>query len=272
MTALAAGRLTDQLLVGDLRNSPQKGSTTLFQGGIVCLNASGYALPASASAVLIAAGVARSNDGLDRWANTGADGASTVDYDEGVFGFANSAGGDAITIADVGKPCWLVDDQTVAKTSGVGARSPAGRVFDVQGAVVFVHISKEISRSILEDDSEIIALPVTLVAHTEGSIAARFTPGYAGRIAKITESVDQVVTTGSKAATATPAIAGTPTTGGAVALTSANQTPVGAKVDGSAITAADIFSATQEITIVMTSVTAFAEGRGIFYLFLKRFQ
>lgn len=113
-----------------------------------------------------------------------------------------------------------------------------------------------------------VCIPVVLVNHSNTSVAARFTPGYAGKIRKITASVTDPVTTGAKAATFTAAVAGTPTTGGALALTSANCTPVGAKVDGSAITAANAFTAAEEITIVASSVTAFVEGQVVIYLFL----
>ena len=67
----------------------------------------------------------------------------------------------------------------------------------------------------------------------------------------------------------TPAIAGTPTTGGAVALTSANtdSTPgAGGEVAGSVITGLSTFTASQAITLVGSSVTAFAEGAGYFML------
>ena len=45
---------------------------------------------------------------------------------------------DAITLADIGKDCFIVDDQTVAKTDGAGTRSRAGRVFDVDADGVWV--------------------------------------------------------------------------------------------------------------------------------------
>ena len=52
--------------------------------------------------------------------------------------FGNSTSTDAITLADVGSDCYIVDDQTVAKTNGSGTRSRAGRVFDVDSEGVWV--------------------------------------------------------------------------------------------------------------------------------------
>lgn len=46
----------------------------------------------------------------------------------GIGPFANSAAADEITAADIDTVCYAVDDQTVAKTSDTGNRSPAGYV------------------------------------------------------------------------------------------------------------------------------------------------
>src|SRR4051794_31384258 len=113
-----------------------------------------------------------------------------------------------------------------------------------------------------------VCVPVVLARHSNGSIAARFTPGYAGVIRKISAFVIDPVTTAAKLATFTPAIGGVATTGGALALTSANCTPLGAKVDGSAITAFNVFGAADEITVAASAVTAFVEGQVVICLFL----
>ena len=39
---------------------------------------------------------------------------------------------------DIGSDCYIVDDQTVAKTSGTNTRSVAGKVFDVDADGVWV--------------------------------------------------------------------------------------------------------------------------------------
>lgn len=56
--------------------------------------------------------------------------------------FANSASADLIAAAQIGSDCYLVDDQTVAKTSNSAARTIAGRVWSldsVKGVLVQVH-------------------------------------------------------------------------------------------------------------------------------------
>lgn len=146
--AATAGRLTDSFSEKKLRrHAPQKASTTIYQGTIVMIDASGFANPGATATGSVGAGVARSNGGLDRWTGGAADGDTGVDYEEGVFKFANSASADLITKAEIGKICYIVDNQTVAKTSATSTRSPAGLVVlvDTDGGV-FVDFAVEKTR------------------------------------------------------------------------------------------------------------------------------
>lgn len=71
------------------------------------------------------------------------------------------------------------------------------------------------------------------------------------------------VTTGAKAATLTTQINGVACTGGVVSMTSANMTPTGALVAGTAITALNgTTTAGQTLEVAVSSVTAFVEGDG----------
>jgi hypothetical protein len=95
-----------------------------------------------------------------------------------------------------------------------------------------------------------------------GQVIGAITPGYAGRIAKAYFVTNKPVTTAAKLATLQPKIGSTNLTGGAIALTSANATPLGAVVAGSAVTAANTFLATDTIAVDASAVTAFVEGTG----------
>lgn len=64
--------------------------------------------------------------------------AVTVRIRKGIFQFANSASSDEITRADIGNDAYLVDDQTVAKTSGSSTRSIAGKIVDVDAGGVWI--------------------------------------------------------------------------------------------------------------------------------------
>ena len=107
-----------------------------FAGTIAVINADGYTEPGTTATGLTAAGVFEHyQENKD-----GADGDQVVEVKRGNFHFANSAGADEITAADIGQVCFIVDDQTVAKIDGTATRSAAGIVDDVDDAGVWVNI------------------------------------------------------------------------------------------------------------------------------------
>lgn len=107
-----------------------------------------------------------------------------------------------------------------------------------------------------------IALFVNLADIAAADLLTTYTPGYAFKILKMDFAVEKAATTAAKAATLTPKISGTALTGGVLALTSANCTPQGAVVAGTAVTAANTGSKTDTISITGSSVTTFVEGAG----------
>ncbi len=135
MAALAADRNTPRRDGSGMQVGVAT-STKIYAGSIACRNASGYAVPGSTSTTLKALGVA-----VEQVNNTGADGALKVQISKGTFRFGNSASADLITIADIGNDCYIVDDQTVAKTNGSSSRSVAGKVFGVDSDGVWVTFS-----------------------------------------------------------------------------------------------------------------------------------
>lgn len=122
MAALTAPRNTPER-TGTVEDYPVKASTSCFQGGIAVLNA-GYAAPGTTATGLIAIG--RFEQDADN--SAGAGGAIKARVKRGVFKFKNSASTDLIAQADAGADCYIVDDQTVAKTNGSSSRSRAGKI------------------------------------------------------------------------------------------------------------------------------------------------
>jgi len=106
----------------------------------------------------------------------------------------------------------------------------------------------------------IISRHITLADVADGDVLTTWAPGFAGRIVSIHAEVVAPVTTAAKLSSLSCEIGTTSVTGGVVALTSANCTPMGAKVAGSAITAANAFGTADTISIEAASTTAFAEG------------
>lgn len=133
MTALSTPRATDEVQ-GVLRQVPVKGGALMFQGALA-MAVAGLAQPGAPAANAVALG--RVEWGCDN--RNGADGAASVMVKRGVFLFANAAA-DPVPAAQIGAPCFILDDQTVAATNGGGARSPAGRVFNVEADGVWVEI------------------------------------------------------------------------------------------------------------------------------------
>jgi len=116
---------------------PVAATTRLWAGSLVAVNAAGYAVPGAAATTLTAAGrCERTVDNL-----LGAAGDKKVEIRRGIFLFNNSAAADAITLAERYDLCYIVDDETVAKTDGGGTRSVAGRIVNVEPAGVWVHIN-----------------------------------------------------------------------------------------------------------------------------------
>lgn len=139
MTALAAAKAIVSWDAGPLPatfDAKVKTATTIYQGGLVAADSTGYAVPAATSTTHYVLGVAQ-----ESVANAGASGTLNVTVQTGVFKFVNSAGGDAITITEIGHVVFVVDDQTVAKTDGTGTRSRAGTVVWVDTDGVWVAVN-----------------------------------------------------------------------------------------------------------------------------------
>lgn len=135
MAALTTERSTNEIANGARSIVlPVKGSTTIYQGAIVAVDASGYAIPGKKATGLKAAGRAE-----ETVVNTGADGALTIRVTRGVFVYSNTAtAANKITGADILGPCYIEDDQTVTKLAA-GA-SIAGTVVRVDDEGVAVEM------------------------------------------------------------------------------------------------------------------------------------
>lgn len=140
MAALTSERNTTQLR-GDTRVGPLAASVKVWKGGILMRNAAGFVTKGATATGCI--GIGRAEATVDN--SAGAAGAVSVEYRSGIFGFANLAA-DAVTQAEVGKLCYIADDQTVAKTNGSATRSPAGIVDGIEGSKVWVRLEEAVTR------------------------------------------------------------------------------------------------------------------------------
>lgn len=142
MVALTADRNTPELQPVE-REGLLGASQSIFTGSILMRNASGH---------LIKGATATGSFGVGRAEKRGASttaGVTSQRYRPGTFRFANSAAGDLIATADIGAACYIVDDQTVAKTNGTSTRSPAGIIDGVDALGVWVRFDEALTRAIL---------------------------------------------------------------------------------------------------------------------------
>lgn len=133
MAALTAERDTIRRS-GDNLSLKAAATKVYFAGALVARDGNGRATPGAVATTI--RGVGRARETVDN--SAGADDALDVPIEKGIFRWDNSASTDEITAADIGSDCYIVDDQTVAKTNGTSTRSVAGKIHDVDDIGVWV--------------------------------------------------------------------------------------------------------------------------------------
>lgn len=113
---------------------PVKAATVIRAGVIVCANAAGFAVEGATAADLTYLG--RAEQFVDNTA--GADGGKTILVRRLKAFKWDNLGTDAVKQAQLGKPCYVADNQTVAATDGGKTRSLAGVVLGVDASGVWV--------------------------------------------------------------------------------------------------------------------------------------
>lgn len=114
--------------------APVAAGAKIPAGTLVAISASGFATPGATATTLAYLG--RAEEAADN--SAGADGAMFVTVRRGkAFKWANDAG-DPVTQASLGRACFIVDNQTVAKSNGANTRSQAGLVLGIEADGVWV--------------------------------------------------------------------------------------------------------------------------------------
>lgn len=141
--ALSGDRNTPRL-EGDVKQQGMSASVVVYAGAIVLREADGYLTKGQTATGMVGVGRAE-----ERMTGGVSDGLVKLKVRPGTFRYKNSASGDLIALADIGKPCFAVDDETVAKTDGTGTRSIAGFIEDVDALGVWVRFDEAAVRSYL---------------------------------------------------------------------------------------------------------------------------
>ena len=230
MTAASANRLRT-VRTGTTLNLGVKAAAVIFQGCMV-MSLAGVAVAARAAVSRAELDTIRVV-GLANAAATGggSDGAVKIDVDTGVFRLSNSSSGDAIAGTDIGKLCFVADDQTVAKTSGGGVRPIAGRIVDVDSLGVWVDFAfaREPRRLVLpfaiNETDTLAGTSAELVSPVDGAITElevivqkAVTTGGDVTASVGTTAVDGLACTIADAATKGTIVADTPTAGHATTV------------------------------------------------------
>ena len=140
MTALTSDRNTPRA-EGDMRAGDVAAAVAIYMGAMVMRDGDGNLTKGQTATGLVGVGVAQER--ADN--SSGAAGAIALKYRPGLWRFENSAAADEITKADIGKLCYAVDDQTVAKTDGGTTRSPAGFVDHIDANGVWVRFDEAVT-------------------------------------------------------------------------------------------------------------------------------
>ena len=143
--ALTADRNTARA-EGDLLVQGMAASVAVFAGALIMRNAAGYLTKGATATGSV--GVGRAEERRTGGASAGDE---RLRVRPGSYWFKNSTSTDAITVAEIGDVCFIVDDEQVAKTSGTNTRSPAGFIKDVDAVMgVLVRFDEVLTRIYVE--------------------------------------------------------------------------------------------------------------------------
>jgi hypothetical protein len=151
---------------------------------------------------------------------------------------------------------------------GRGVDAKRGDAVNAYGLEAGTAAGDRVPALVIQNDATaapiVISIPIILASIAgAGDVVTGYTPGFAGTIVKAAFVPTKAVTTPGKAVTLNFEIGSTDLTGGVIALTSANCTPLGVVVAGTTITSANTFTATDTFSVESSSVTPFAEGEGV---------
>jgi len=178
MAPIAARDTKESALVIDgILNFPMAAATTIYGGDVVCTDASGNAVPLSATTAIKAWGRAERTVINTAAAGFGTAGDLRIDSKRGVFALANGSGADAITAAHVGRVAYGSTDATANLTDDAGLRPALGKIYGLLGSQVLVGIGEPSLYDLADDIApvagarvlaarNVITAAITLTAYT----------------------------------------------------------------------------------------------------------
>jgi predicted RecA/RadA family phage recombinase len=236
---------------GNITQYPVLASATIYEGSAVGLS-SGYARALAAGDIFLGFACGKVVE------TTAVNGAAVVRvFKMGIVDLTITS----VAVTDVGKAVYASDDGTFTLTQG--SNTYIGRVEKyVTTNTASVTFEGVIQGGPTNKIYGTFIFPITNSTIADADIVTEFTPGFAGRIEKFAYVCHTPNVDGAKESTLNLEIGTVDVTGGVLALTSAKLTPLGKVSEATAITAANVFSATDTISIEAASTTAFTAGTG----------
>lgn len=136
---------------------PIAANVRIFKGALVCIDSAGRVRPGGTIASGALAGLGKASATIDNRTGSalgGAAGAAYVEVEFGAFQMINSAAADEIGPEDIGKPCFVVDDQTVALTNNSDTRPIAGFITEIVDGHPYVWMGPHVAGMIVIAASE----------------------------------------------------------------------------------------------------------------------
>jgi hypothetical protein len=235
---------------GNVTQYPVLANATIYEGAAVGLS-SGYARA-------LTAGDAFLGFACGKVVGTAANGGAVAHvFRAGVVDLTITS----VAVTDVGKCVYASDDGTFTLTQTTS--SYIGQVEKYvttnTATVTFEGVPQNTPSKKLYGT---ITFPITNATIANGDIVTTWTPGFAGTIEKWCYVTNVPASTANKLSTLNLEIGTVNVTGGALALTTAGIDALGKIVAGAAITAANVFTATDTISVEAATTTTFVEGSG----------
>lgn len=197
------------------------------------------------------------------------DGTFTVDYPTGTSQLSFNAGlagsGHYMIVNDNDK--WQAADPGIAVSFGSSNITVTNQI----GAALAAETEIRLQFEMKDGDFRIpVTIPLPpLASITAADVVTEIRPGIRGYIEHAEVVVTTAVTTAGDAATLNLEIDAANVTGGTIAMTSANMTPIGATVAAAAITGANRLTETSKLSVEASAVTAFAEGEAYLVVYIR---
>ena len=236
---------------GNITQYPVLASQTIYEGSAVGLS-SGYARPLTAGDTFLGFACGKV---VEKTAVNG--GAVVQVFKAGIVDLTITS----VAVTDVGKSVYASDDGTFTLTQTTS--SYIGQVEKYvttnTASVSFDSIPQNSASKKLYGS---ITFPITNATIADGDIVTTWTPGFAGTLEKFCYVTNVPASTADKLSTLNLEIGTVNVTGGAIALTTAKIDTLGKVVASSDITAANVFTATDTISVEAATTTTFIEGNG----------